>query len=434
MNNIFSEILQMSVDSVWLIFAVIVVRGLLRKSPMYFRKILWGLVGVRLLLPFSFESVFSLLPHTVPQTTDKVVEQVVSMPVEQGVSFMDAVAVVWIVGCISFLIYGVISYIRLKFKVIDGVLVEDNVYHSDKIDSPFVCGFIKPKIYLPYGLDDVTGKCVLQHEKNHIRFADHIIKGISFVVLCIHWFNPLVWIAYFLLCKDIELACDESVIKKYNETECKQYAKALLELGVNKVKFTACPVAFGELSIKKRIKSVINYKKAGKILVIVSVCLCVIVAICFMTEPSVKAKESETIQPVVEKETQQTTETTTQEGNKENTHPMEEETEFTTEYSENVKVSVDEFVTKPATEPVTEVVTEIVTEPYYEKETQSQFIYVEQPAFVNSFVNTYYKEPDLMHNKAVEAGVFANEEEKVALIDVLQQNNASLEENVDSDK
>lgn len=113
----------------------------------------------------------------------------------------------------------------------DGVLVKDNIYHSDKIESPFVCGFIKPKIYLPFGLDETTQNCVLQYEKNHIKNADHIIKAVSFVVLSVHWFNPLVWVSCFLLCKDIELSCDESVIKKYDEIQCKQYARALLELG-----------------------------------------------------------------------------------------------------------------------------------------------------------------------------------------------------------
>ncbi len=333
MDKIFSEILSMSVDSAWLIIAVIIVRAVLQKAPMYFRKILWSLVGIRLLIPFSFESAFSLVPHEAQQTAQRVTGQVVAAPASQGLSFTDVVPVLWIAVGVAFLVYGIISYIKLRLKIIDGVLVKENIYQSDRIQSPFVCGFIKPKIYMPYGLDEATQDCVLRHEKTHIKYADHIIKAFSFIVLCIHWFNPLVWVAYFLLCKDIELSCDESVVKKYDSEGCKQYAKALLALGVNKVKFTACPVAFGEVSIKTRIKSVINYKKAGKLLIGLSLCVCVVIALCFMTEPEVKAKENNHQQEIVEETTQPET---------------EKVTEPTT--------------TEPSTESVTEVSTEKVTQ------------------------------------------------------------------------
>ncbi len=229
---------------------------------------------------------------------------------------------------------------RLKLKIIDGILIRDNIYQSEKIQSPFVCGFIKPKIYVPYGLDETTRNCVLQHEKIHIKYADHIIKAVSFVVLCIHWFNPLVWVSYFLLCKDIELSCDESVVKKLNEVQCKQYAKALLDLGVSKVKLSACPIAFGEVSIKTRIKSVINYKKASKILVLASIFLCIGVSLCFMTDPEAPLKEKTEEVEVVELTTEPTTEVVT-----------EPETEVTTE-------------PEPETEPVTESETEAVAEVY----------------------------------------------------------------------
>ena len=321
MEKIFGEILSMSIDSAWLIIAVIIARFALQKAPMYFRKILWGLVGLRLVIPFSFQSALSLVPNNAPQTAERVAGQVVADNVAQGISFADVVPFLWTAVGIGFLIYGITSYVKLKVKISDSVLVENNIYHSDKIESPFVCGFIKPKIYLPYGLNEVTLNCVLEHEETHIKYADHIIKAISFVVLCVHWFNPLVWVAYFLLCKDIELSCDESVIKKYNGDECKQYAKALLELGVHNVKFTACPVAFGEVSIKKRIKSVISYKKASKILVVASLCLCVGVSVCFMTEPEVPLKQAtveknevteETKEPETEKVKEPTTELTTE--------------------------------------------------------------------------------------------------------------------------
>ena len=336
MDRIFSEILSMSIDSAWLIIAVIIARAILQKAPKYFCKILWGLVGLRLVIPFSLESALSLVPHETQQTANRVIDQVVTAPVKQGVVFSQIVTILWVTIASAFLIYGIISYIKLKFKIIDSVLFKDNIYHSDKIDSPFICGFLKPKIYLPYGLDEMTQICVLQHEKTHLKFADHIIKALSFIILCVHWFNPLVWIAYFMLCKDIELSCDESVVKNCDSNECKQYAKALLDLGVNEVKLTAYPVAFGEVSIKHRIKSVINYKKASKVLVLVSLCLCIVVAVCFMTEPEAEAKESKPQKVIVE-------ETTKNETEKDTTTIIETTTELVTEI-------IDEPVTEMFTE------------------------------------------------------------------------------------
>ncbi len=373
MEKIFAEIFSMSVDSAWLIIAVIIARAILQKSPMYFRKVLWFLVGLRLLIPFSLESSFSLVPQQTQQTADRVVSQAV-VPVEEGITFSEVVPVLWIAVGVGFLIYGIVSYIKLKMKISDSILVKDNIYHSDRIESPFVCGFIKPKIYLPYGLDEVTLACVLQHEKTHIKYADHIIKALSFIVLCVHWFNPLVWVAYFLLCKDVELSCDESVIKKYDNNQCKQYAKALLELGVHNVKFTACPVAFGEVSIKTRIKSVINYKKAGKVLVWVSFCLCAIVAICFMTEPDVKAKGN------IDK----------------------------VEMSEDVTEPVKAEVTEPAKEATTEAIAEPTTEPTTEAVTQDSVEQIaEQPVADN------YEETVSQTENVYDDSMFENEDDGI---------------------
>ncbi len=406
MDKIFGEILSMSVDSAWLIIAVIIVRALLQKSPMYFRKILWGFVGLRLVIPFSFKSAFSLVPHEVPQTADRVAGQVVATTdLEQGLSFTDVVPFLWTAVGMGFLIYGIISYIRLRLKIIDGTLVKGNVYQSERIHSPFVCGFIKPRIYVPYGLDEVTQNCVLKHEETHIKCADHIIKAFGFVVLCIHWFNPLVWISYFLLCKDIELSCDENVIKKYDDVQCKQYAKALLELGVNKVKLTACPIAFGEVSIKKRIKSVVSYKKASKILVIASLCVCIGVSLCFMTEPEVPIKEK--VEEVQE---------------------VEIPVETTDPATENVKEPTTEPTTEPATDEIIEKTTEAITT-YEDNDvvTTEMFLIIEAPTFRNPFDTTRYVEPDPMYDKAEDAGVFANDEEKDALIAILENNSVEFE-------
>ncbi len=347
MEKIFGEILSMSVDSAWLIVAVIIVRALLQKSPMYFRKILWGLVGLRLVIPFSFKSVLSLVPDKIPQTADSVAGQVVAATTKEGLSFADIVPILWAVVVVAFLLYGSISYIKLKLRIVDGVLIRRNIYQSEKIQSPFVCGFIKPKIYVPYGLDEATLNCVLHHEETHIRYADHIIKAFSFIVLCIHWFNPLVWVSYFLLCKDIELSCDESVIKKYNADQCKKYAKALLDLGVSRVALSACPIAFGEVSIKTRIKSVIKYKKASKLLVFASLAICIGVSLCFMTEPEAPLKEAL----------------------KEDIEVVEETTEPTTEHAK-----------EPTTEPTTEPSTKAETEPLTNRPAQSVVAQQEKPA------------------------------------------------------
>lgn len=409
----------MSVDSVWIIIAVIVVRGFMQKSPMYFRKILWALVGLRLVIPFSFQSAFSLVPHEAPQTADRITGQVIAGTVEKGLSFTGAIPILWVAVGIAFLIYGIISYIRLRLKILDGVLVNRNIYQSEKIQSPFVCGFIKPKIYLPYGLDEVTQNCVLKHEETHIKYADHIIKAVGFIVLCVHWFNPLVWAAYFLLCKDIELSCDESVIKKYDDTQCKEYAKALLDLGVNKVKLSACPIAFGEVSIKKRIKSVISYKKASKALVLASFCLCIGVSLCFMTEPEEALKEKTEEVQVSEKTTEPITEKFT-----------EPTTEATTEPAKDVEKNI--------VEPTTEVVEQVTqaaieyeeTVPVYDVEPQEEInkdeayeeiILINQREFLNYNYGGYVeKTTNPMYYQAKEAGVFADSSEKENLAEILE--------------
>ena len=438
MDRIFSEILSMSVDSIWVIIAAIIVRAVVRKAPMYFRKVLWGLVGLRLLVPFSLESSLSLVPQKITQSNNIAANQVVAAPVEQQLSFYDVFSVIWLIVCFGFLIYGVVSYIKLKLKIMDGVLIKENIYHSDRIESPFVCGFIKPKIYLPYGLDEVTQNCVLQHEKKHIRNADHVIKAISFVALCIHWFNPLVWVSYYLLCKDIELSCDESVIKKYDEIQCKQYAKALLELGVNKVKFTACPVAFGEVSIKARIRSIINYKKAGKFLVSLTLVLCVCVAVCFMTEPEAMAKtEPEQEKVVIEKTTEVTSsasDTNTEEVSvqeKTDTEPdssvvISEETEKTVNIVDETEAVTNITIVKP-TESATDTndnEESTGSEPASERDFANDG-FVGQIGFLND--SSYLSKPP-MHDKAVEAGVFADASERERLQDVLLNNAHPLDD------
>lgn len=417
MQNLFNEILSMSFDSAWLIGAVIMVRALLYKAPKYFYKILWGLVGLRLLIPFSFKSALSLIPQETSEAVTSVAAQVVNGTSENKVTFIGVAAVVWLLVCLAFSVYGIVSYFRLKVKICDGVIYKDNIYYSEKIESPFVCGFIKPRIYIPYGLDEETQKCVLQHEKMHIKHCDHILKYLGFAVLCIHWFNPLVWVSYFLFCKDIELACDECVVRNYDTDGCKKYAGALLELGVNKVKLSACPVAFGEVSIKHRIKSVINYKKAGRVLVFASLFLCVAVAVCFMTEPHVPLKAKVEKTEVSEKKTESVTERVTEAVTEEPvTEPVQE--------------------TEPATESTTDIFNGYVAQVEAAEETTEFTLIIpkvlseEDYARMNPFYTEYHKSEDSqaeytdknesMRDQAEEAGLFVDRIEKEKIVQVLE--------------
>ncbi|MBO5462819.1 MAG: hypothetical protein J6A49_05845 [Clostridia bacterium] len=358
MSEIFSCILKLSVDASYLIVAVILARLLLRKSSKVFRKILWVLVGLRLSVPISFESVLSLVPQTTNVLSNETLVggNITSVPTQaaatESFDFLQILPVVWAVVAVGLLIYGLISFIRLKRKISDAVLLEDNIYQSEKVDSPFVCGFIKPKIYIPYDMDSDTFNCVIKHEKTHIKCLDHILKALGFGLLCVHWFNPLVWVGYILFCKDIELLCDEIVVKDMTEENRKKYALALCNIGVEKVKISACPVAFGEVGIKERVKNTVNFKKVKSAILIISAVACVVVAVCFMTTP-VKAQE-------------------------EKTEPKPEETTLVVETTE--PVTVPETVPVIETVPVTEVsettesviekerVTETVTELYIEND------------------------------------------------------------------
>ncbi len=334
MAEIFNQVLSMTFDASVLIFVVTVIRSVTKRLPKMFRKVLWGLVGLRLLIPFSFKSKLSLMPHN-STTFQNIMAEAEKAIAESPKSIIDYLPIIWLIVTCIFLLYGIISFIKLKIKITDAVKETDNVYLSEKINSPFVCGFIKPKIFFPYNIDGETKECILQHERLHIKYGDHILKSLAFVILCIYWFNPLVWLAYFLFCKDIELACDEAVIKNYTETKRKKYASAILEVGVNKVQLSACPVAFGEIGIKERVKSTIYFKKATKAAIVLCLALIIAIVLGFMTEP-IEAKFS----------------------NKESPSKAE--------------VSVSEPTTEPTTEPSTEAVTEPQTQPPITTEPASQ--------------------------------------------------------------
>lgn len=310
MTELFITVVNMSISAGWVVLAVLLLRLLLKKAPKWVNVLLWGFVAVRLICPFSFESALSLIPSSqtinpevalTPAVIDSgvsVIDNVVN-PVISNVTItpepekelnvfkfiMPYLAGLWLVGIVILLIYTFISYSKLNKKIGTAVLLRDNIYQSEAVVSPFVLGIIKPKIYIPFNMKPEDIEHVISHETAHIKRKDHLWKPLGFLILTFHWFNPLVWIGYILLCRDIELACDEKVIKKLNTDQRADYSEALLSCSVNRRLISACPVAFGEANVKNRVKSVLNYKKPAFWVILVAVILSVVVAVCFLTNP-----------------------------------------------------------------------------------------------------------------------------------------------------
>ncbi len=311
MDAFMIKLFNMSINAVWLILAVIVLRFLLKKAPKYINLIMWALVGVRLVCPFTFESVLSLIPseETIPSniafeaypsvdTGIKAVNEIINPAVSQfsqvpytiGYSPIDMLIrisfAVWLGGIAVLLLYSGISYLMLRRKVKVSVRYDGNIYLCDNVKTPFILGIVKPKIYLPSDITKEQLSAVTAHEKAHISRLDHVTKPLAFLVMCLHWFNPLVWISYILFCRDIEFACDEKVIKAMENEEKKAYSTTLLSLSMPKKSIAACPLAFGETGVKGRIKSVLSYKKPALWLIIVAVIAVIAVAVGFMTSPA----------------------------------------------------------------------------------------------------------------------------------------------------
>lgn len=309
MDAVFLKLLNVSVSASFLAVSVILFRLIFKKAPKALTVALWALVAVRLLCPVSIESNFSLIPNNevVPSeilTVDptKVVDRVsfdlVSNPVFSDTlnrevtvnvdSFqfdMLLLSFVWLGGVALMLLYAVISYLRIYFKIKVSMNLKDNVYLCDKINTPFIFGVVQPKIFIPSGMDEETVNYVLAHEKAHLKRRDHLWKPLGFVLLSIYWFNPVMWISYILLCRDIELACDEKVIKDMEGADKKKYSEALLSCSAPQKLITACPVAFGEVGVKQRINSVLNYKKPAFWVIAIALLASIILGVCFMTEP-----------------------------------------------------------------------------------------------------------------------------------------------------
>lgn len=308
LSDVFVKILNMSIAAGWMILAVLVLRLIFKKSSKNFSVALWGLVAARLLLPRSIKSIFSLIPSTGTVSPyfddvdvgsgfsafDSLLEPVIDYSVDVLIGYthssvkqiVNISSYVWLFGMLALIIYLAISYFRVRKNVKAAVLLRENIYQSDNISSPFVFGLIKPKVYLPYGLSESDMSYVIAHESAHIKRKDYIWKLLGFLLLCIYWFNPLIWLSYVLLCRDIELACDEKVIKGLDRNSRADYSQTLLNFSANKRVITACPLAFGEVGVKNRIKSILSYKKTKFWLFLVAIVLLIAVSLSFLTDPA----------------------------------------------------------------------------------------------------------------------------------------------------
>jgi len=316
MAAVFLKILNMSITAGWIVLAVMLLRLLLQKMPKQFTCMLWGLVGLRLVLPFSPESIFSLIPSakTIPETLqpgefpeihsgiaaiDHAVNPAAKLSFSQlstGTSGREALAalmrgavLIWLVGMLLMLFYLAFSYLRLHREMRTAVLLKDNIWQSELVDSPFILGLIRPKIYIPFHLKEEALSHVLAHEKAHLARKDHLVKAFAFLLLSVYWFHPLIWAAYVLLCRDIELACDERAIRNFGEEEKKSYLLSLIgydsEGRRKKVPSLACPLAFGETDLKERIIRAKTWKKPAFIFTVLALMLCAIAAFCLLTDP-----------------------------------------------------------------------------------------------------------------------------------------------------
>ncbi len=311
MAAVFLKLLNLSISASWLVLAVLVLRLVSKRSPKWMNVLLWGIVALRLVLPFSVESALSLIPSA--ETVSPAVVQFDPAPtITSGVSVIDnavnpslsehfaAVPTasvnplyvwaylagwVWLIGLGVMLLYALASYLRLRRRVSVSLCVRENIYLCDAISSPFILGVVKPRIYLPSGLDEVQRQNVLSHERAHLARRDHWWKPLGFALLAVYWFNPVLWLAYALLCRDIELACDERVIRTMDESAVKTYSTVLLACSMPRKAVITCPLAFGEVAVKERVRNALRYKKPAFWVVAASVAVCVVVAVCFLTNP-----------------------------------------------------------------------------------------------------------------------------------------------------
>lgn len=311
MSGIFLKLLNLSISASWLVLVVLALRLVLKRAPKWVNVLLWGMVALRLMLPFSIESALSLIPSA--ETLSPEVVQFDPAPtITSGVNIIDnavnpslsesfaaapsasanplyvwtyLAGWVWLIGLAAMLAYALVSYLRLRRRVSASIPLRENIYVCDEVPSPFILGIVHPRIYLPSALDEAQRGSVLSHERAHLARRDHWWKPLGFALLAVYWFNPLLWLAYTLLCRDIELACDERVLRGMDAGQVKDYSSALLACSVPRRMLAACPLAFGEVGVGARVKNALRYKKPAFWVVAASVAVCVVVAVCFLTNP-----------------------------------------------------------------------------------------------------------------------------------------------------
>ena len=336
MEALFLKLVNMSITASWLVLAIIAVRLVFKKAPKWILCLLWGLVAFRLVCPFSIESGLSLIPDAEPLSQESaytpetgkqahgdildsegnvIVERNLAAKgdildsegnvivevedghrtypeEEQAHGWMYFLSRIWLAGFAVMLAYTAVSYYLLRQKVSTAIPLVKGIKQSEYVDSPFVLGIIPPVIYLPFDMSEADCAYVIAHEKAHIRRRDHWWKPFGFLLLSIYWFNPVLWVAYILLCRDIEAACDEKVIKDMEKDERRAYSTALLNCSIHRRRIAACPLAFGETGVKTRVKAVMNYKKPAFWVILIAIMVSAIIAICFMTNPKNSDSES----------------------------------------------------------------------------------------------------------------------------------------------
>ena len=310
MEALFLKLVNLSITAGWLVLAVLVLRLVFHKAPRWIFCLLWGMVALRLVCPISIESALSLIPSA--QTLPPEMLYTATPQINSGINAINSAvnpmlaetmtpegltsanpaqiwsfifARIWGCGMAAMVLYAFGSYLLLKRRVSTATLLRENIRQSEQVDTPFVLGLFRPIIYLPYRVGREDQGYVIAHEQAHIRRRDHWWKPLGFALLSVYWFNPLLWAAYVLLCRDIEGACDERVIREMGKEERKGYSTALLNCSSRRRRITACPLAFGEIGVKERVKAVMNYKRPAFWIVAVALAACVVAAMCFLTVP-----------------------------------------------------------------------------------------------------------------------------------------------------
>lgn len=320
MEAVFLKLLNMSITASWLVFAVFLLRLLFQKAPKFVSMLLWALVGIRLVCPFSLKSILSVIPNPEPlpseiltaehpviqsgipavnETMNPVLSETFAPSAETSVSPLQSLAfvasVLWLCGIGILLLYTAVSYGRIRKSVREAALYQGNVWICDRIDTPFILGVLRPRVFLPSDIEKADLPYVLAHEQAHLKRRDHLWKPLGFLLLTVYWFNPILWVAYILFCKDMELACDERVLRTLGAACKKPYSNALINCSVPRKRISACPLAFGETGVKERVRSVLNYKKPAFWLAAVAVVAVAVAALVFLTNP-----ETENVQTLAD--------------------------------------------------------------------------------------------------------------------------------------